>query len=91
MIYLKYNRMKEVEMEAIYRLRTEELNEDFINTLKSVYYAKAIEIRVQEMEDETEYLLSSEENRKHLERSKAAIESREGLIEVSMESLESCV
>ncbi len=55
-------------MEAIYRLRTEELNEDFINALKSVYYAKAIEIRVQEIEDETEYLLKDEANREHRDR-----------------------
>ncbi len=78
-------------MEAIYRLRTEELNEDFINALKSVYYAKAIEIRVQEIEDETEYLLKDEANREHLERVIAADKSGNYYRTMSMEELENMV
>jgi antitoxin YefM len=83
--------MKEADMEAIYRLRTDELNEDFINTLKSVYYAKAIEIRVQETEDETEYLLKDEANREHLMRAIAADKAGKRYRTLSMEELENMV
>lgn len=92
MVYLHYNEMKEVRMEASYRLKAEELSEAFLNGLKETYRNKEIEIFIQEREeDETEYLLSSEANRRHLERSKAAIESGKGLVEVSIEELETCV
>jgi PHD/YefM family antitoxin component YafN of YafNO toxin-antitoxin module len=74
-------------MQATYRLRVNELGK-LIEILKNSYADKEMEITVQEVEDETDYLLSNEANRKHLERSFASIESGKGLLEVSLESLE---
>ncbi|MDR2897749.1 MAG: hypothetical protein LBU99_02965 [Spirochaetaceae bacterium] len=92
MVYYRYSGVKETEMYSSYRVRADELTDGFLKGLKETYRDKEIDIFVQERgEDETAYLLSSEANRKHLERSKAALESGKGLIEVSMESLESCV
>ena len=53
-------------MQATYRLSVNELNEDFITTIKKIYKDKEIEIIIQEAEDETEYLMRSPANREHL-------------------------
>jgi hypothetical protein len=53
-------------MEVTYRLKPNEINEDFLKTLKETFWGKKIAITVEEIEDETEYLLSNEVNRKHL-------------------------
>ena len=60
-------------LRATYRLRveTEDL-ESFIKLMKNAYANKEIEITVQEIEDETGYLLKNEANRKHLEDAIAA-------------------
>ncbi|MDR2870074.1 MAG: hypothetical protein LBV04_06470 [Deferribacteraceae bacterium] len=71
-------------MQATYRLRIDELDK-LVVLLQNSYPNQEVEITVQEIMDETEYLLSSQSNREHLERSKAAIESNNGLIEVSLE------
>lgn len=53
-------------MQATYRLSVNELNEDFITTIKKIYKDKEIEIIIQEAEDETEYLMRSPANREYL-------------------------
>ena len=53
-------------MNATYRLKANEITEEFVKILKAVYKDKEIEIIVQETEDETAYLLKSEANRKQL-------------------------
>ena len=63
-------------MQATYRLNVTELTEDFIKALKSVYPNKDIEITVQETDDETEYLMKSEANKKEL--LKALEEAKKG-------------
>ena len=46
-------------MYSTYRLKAEELSEDFVAALKKTYHDREIEIIVQEVQDETEYLLSA--------------------------------
>ena len=53
-------------MYATYRLRADEITENFLKGIKDIYQGKEIEIIVQEIEDETAYLLKSEANRRHL-------------------------
>jgi antitoxin YefM len=53
-------------MQATYRLFADEITGSFLAGLKDTYRNKEIEITVQEVEDETAYLLKSEENRRHL-------------------------
>jgi hypothetical protein len=53
-------------MYATYRLRADEMTDKFFKSIKDAYLDKEIEITVQEIEDETAYLLKSEANRNHL-------------------------
>ena len=71
-------------MELTYRLNANELNEDFLKSVKALFKTKRISIFVEEEMDETDYLLSTEANRKHLE---AAIKSNDGYEFSSIEEL----
>ncbi len=55
-------------MQASYRLKAEELTEDFINKLKNMYSYEDvdIEITIEKSEDETEHLMRYKANREHL-------------------------
>jgi len=59
-------------MYTTYRLKTDELGEDFLDSLRALFKDKTIEIAVCEAEaeaeadDETAYLLRSQANRKRL-------------------------
>lgn len=52
-------------METTYRLNADELDNRFIESLKSVFKNKEIEITVTEVDD-TEYLFRSKGNKEHL-------------------------
>ena len=69
-------------MYTSYHLNSNELNEDFLASVKKMFKNKRISITVEEEMDETEYLLSTPANRKHLEE---ALKSKEGF-EVSADS-----
>ncbi len=57
-------------MYTTYRLSTEELNDDFLLSLKTLFKGKTIEIAIcevaEESEDETRYLLRDPANRQRL-------------------------
>ena len=53
-------------MIATYQLKPHELTDDFLKTLKETFYDREVTITVEEIFDETEYLLQPEANRKHL-------------------------
>lgn len=53
-------------MVSSFTLRTEELNANFIETIKNLFAGREIEIIVQDVQTDTDYLLKSPENRKHL-------------------------
>jgi len=74
-------------MLATYRLRADEINDAFLKTIQSNYMNKEIEITIQEVEDETEYLLKSETNRRHLLRGIEEIRSGESLKTMTVEQL----
>ena len=74
-------------MQSSYRLKANELNEQFIAGLKATYKDKDIEILVYEI-NETEYLLKSDANRDRLMEAKANIENQTNLIEIDLEDLE---
>jgi hypothetical protein len=74
-------------MLATYRLRAEEINDTFLKTIQNSYMNKEIEITIQEVEDETEYLLKSEPNRRHLLRGIEEIQSGVPLQTMTIEQL----
>lgn len=73
-------------MQSTYRLKANELDEQFMAGLKATYKDKDIEIIVYEV-DETEYLLKSEANRERLMQAKTNIENMTNLVEVDLEDL----
>jgi len=76
-------------MELTYRLNENELNDDFIKTIKRLYKGKNIEVTIQVQEDETSYLMKSEANRKQLLSAVKDVEKRKGLQELDVEKLKS--
>ena len=71
-------------MVTTYKLNTRDLEETFINSIRTTYPDKIVEIQVRE-QDETEFLLSTPANREHME--KVLLEAKEGKL-VTFETLE---
>jgi antitoxin YefM len=74
-------------MYSTYRMKANELTSDFVKALKNNYQNRQIEIIVQDVEDETEYLLGTPANREHLLTSIKNIENHIGLVEMNLESI----
>ena len=74
-------------MQSSYRLKANELDEQFIAGLKATYKDKDIEIIVYEVDD-TDYLLKSDANRDRLMQAKANVENQINLIQIDLEDLE---
>lgn len=62
-------------MQSTFSLNCDELNLNFLDSLKKMFFGRRIEIFVRDVDEETEYLLSTEANREHLLRSISQIES----------------
>ncbi|MCP5453688.1 MAG: hypothetical protein H7A27_06865 [Spirochaetaceae bacterium] len=74
-------------MYTTYRLQADELTEQFVATIKQTYKHRNIEIIVQEVEDETEYLLRTDANKEHILRSIDQVERRDKLVEVKLDGV----
>lgn len=66
-------------MQTIYKLNSKELDATLIDSIRAKYPDKEIEIIVME-QDDTDFLLSSEENRESLLRAIADVEEGRNLI-----------
>ncbi|MBA2760900.1 MAG: hypothetical protein H0U39_02880 [Segetibacter sp.] len=66
-------------MTTTYRLKEDELSMDLINSIRSAFKNKTIEITVTELVDETDFLLSSVANKSHLEESENALKEGQGV------------
>jgi len=66
-------------MTTTYRLNSKELSNDIIKSIKDAFGDKEIEITVTDAIDETEYLLSTEANKKHLYKSMQELEQGKGV------------
>ncbi len=73
-------------MQTVYHLRTDELDNQFLEALKTLFKDKTIEIVVTEV-DETAYLLGSTANKEHLLQAIEHVNNGENLIEVEMDTL----
>ena len=74
-------------MQTIFRLNTDELDEQFLASVRATFPHKEIEIAVAEV-DETAHLLRSEANREHLLRALADVEAGRNLVTVPASQLE---
>ena len=66
-------------MTTTYRMNVNELTIEVLNSIKSAFTGKEIEITVSEAMDETEYLLASPANKEHLLRSIRDLEEGRGI------------
>ncbi len=73
-------------MQTVYYLRTDELDNQFLEALKTLFKDKMIEIVVTEA-DETAYLLHSNANREHLLQAIEHVDNGENLVEVALDTL----
>lgn len=73
-------------MRTIYRLKANELDDNFLEDLQKTYQDKEIEIIVYEV-DETEYLFKSDINRQKLLKAKNNVELEDNLVKVNVELL----
>ncbi len=76
-------------MQSTYRLRADELTDDFVQSLKVAYRGKEIEIVVSDVLDDTDYLLSTEANREHLLGAIKDIEAGKNLSSFPLDALPS--
>lgn len=53
-------------METVFKLKASELDSIFIESVKNLFKDREIEISIKPIQDETEYLFSSPDNKKHL-------------------------
>ncbi|MDX2001620.1 MAG: hypothetical protein SFW35_04270 [Chitinophagales bacterium] len=74
-------------MELTYRLNASELNEEFLSNLKTMFKGKDLELTVHVKEDETDYLLKTEANKKQLLSAVSDVKKRKGLKEIDLEKL----
>ncbi len=75
-------------MQTTYRLNANELSPELIEALKKTYHDRQIEIIISEVQDETEYLLSTDANREHLLSALEDIRSNANLVSLSVDSLD---
>jgi antitoxin YefM len=74
-------------MDAIYRVKADELDQDFLDALKTMFKDKEIEIAVFER-DETAYLLRSPANRERLLRALTDVEAARNIVEPEQEQFQ---
>jgi antitoxin YefM len=79
-------------MYAVYKMRADELDTSFLETLKSLFKDREIEIAISELsergEDETDYLLKSPANRAHLLRAIENIAQERDIVTVDLDALQ---
>lgn len=78
-------------MELTYRLNANELDEEFLKTIKKLYKGKELEVTVQVREDETKYLLKSEANKAQLLKAVKDVSKRKNLQKLDVEKLKALV
>jgi antitoxin YefM len=74
-------------MKATYRIKANELDEKFIEGIKTTFGEQEIEIVVSDM-DETDYLLQSPANKERLLKAIQNVNRGENLVTISLENLE---
>ena len=78
-------------MDVTYRLKPDELNDDFLKILKQMFLGKEVAITVEEVQDETEYLLSNKANREHLLQAVEDMKHGRNVHTMSIEEMESMI
>ena len=75
-------------METVFKLKDEELDSTFIDSVKNLFKDKEIEISIKPIQDETEYLFNSPANKKHLLDAIKEIKLNKNLIQFTSDEFE---
>jgi hypothetical protein len=75
-------------METIFKLKAKELDKSFIDSVKNLFKDLEIEISIKQVQDETEYLLRSPENKKHLLEAITEVKKNKNLIRFTAKEFE---
>jgi antitoxin YefM len=74
-------------MDAVYHVKANELDETFLDAIKTLFKDKEIEIAISE-HDETAYLLRSPANREHLLRALTDVEASRNVVQPEQEQFQ---
>ena len=74
-------------MYTTFHLKASELDERFIKAVKAMFKSRDISIVIEEEQDETEYLLGSEANRKMLLKRIKDVQEDKNLVQVNLKDL----
>ncbi|OHD09211.1 MAG: hypothetical protein A2Y34_14640 [Spirochaetes bacterium GWC1_27_15] len=74
-------------MYTTYRINANEIDVNFIEGIKKIFKDREIEITIYNV-DETEYLLSSEQNKKNLLKAIENVNQNKNLIEIDIDNLQ---
>lgn len=74
-------------MYTVYRMNMNELDDQFVEVLRTLFKDKEVEITVAEV-DETQYLLRGEANRVRLLQAVKNIENGQNLVDVPLDTLQ---
>ena len=75
-------------MEAVYQLKSNELNDEFFKTIKNLFGDKEVKITIEASHDETAYLMQDEEYWKTLIERYAAVKNGDVKHILTMEEVE---
>ena len=84
-----FNRfMKIYYMETVFKLNAKELDMSFIDSIRNLFKDHDIEISIKQVEDETEYLLKSPENKKNILEAITDVKKNKNLIRFTAQEFE---
>lgn len=78
-------------MESTFRINANELDMDFINKIKTLFKGKNLEVVIQVQEEETDYLLKTKANKKHLLKAVSDINKNKNLKTLDISKLRELV
>lgn len=74
-------------MHSKFYLKADELNTQFLESIKTLFQGKSIEILINDNIDETDYLLASRKNKEMLLNSIESIRNKNNLTEIKLKDL----
>lgn len=72
-------------MYSTYRIKANEIDLNFLEGIKKMFQEREVEIVIQDIEDETEYLLKSSTNKRFLLEAIQNVEAGKNLVDVEIE------
>jgi len=74
-------------MYSTYRLKADELSSDILDAIKNAFQHREIEITINDVPDETDYLLGTTANKEHLLKAVEEIDNQKNLVSLKIEDI----